>query len=310
MALTNYIWFEKYRPRSVDNMVLTPETHSLIAKYLQDGNIPHLLFYGRAGSGKTTIAKMLMDTLPCARLELNASGKDRSIDTMRTTVVDFASAMPPRGKTIKIVFFDEADGITPDAQNALKNTMEKYSGTCRFILTANHVNKIIEPIRSRCVNIPLVEFGKENAVAYCESILQQEQVAFDHNDVVALVDRCYPDMRTTVNSLQMASASGRFDVTGTVAGNVDPATVLEYIRQGHVKTLRSYYANVSDFLFLYKWLFDNIETYATGDAAGAIAVTICKYLHYDPTIPDRELNMTACCLEIMDIIHAPINFSK
>lgn len=306
----NYIWFEKYRPRHVRNMVLPPATAALIEKYLTDKDIPHLLFYGRAGSGKTTIAKMLLDNLPCSRLELNASGKDRSIETMRTTVVDFAASLPPRGKTLKIVFFDEADGITAEAQNSLKNTMEKYSATCRFILTANNVNKIIEPIRSRCVEIPLLEFGKENAVQFCESILQQEGVTYRHEDVAELVDRCYPDMRTTVNSLQKASSGGTLDIHSLVATNVSPEVVLEYIKAGKVKSLRTYCAGVTDFMFLYKWLFDNLATYADGQAAGVTAVAICTHLHYEPTIPDREINFATCCVEIMDAIGAKINFGK
>lgn len=306
----NYIWFEKYRPRHVDNMVLVPETADLIRKFLADENIPHLLFYGRAGSGKTTIAKMLMDTLPCSRLELNASGKDRSIETMRTTVVDFAASLPAKGKKLKIVFFDEADGITPEAQNSLKNTMEKYSSSCRFILTANTVNKIIEPIRSRCVEIPLLEFGKENAVAFCESVLQQEHVEYDRESVVALVDRCYPDMRTTMNSLQKASTGGKLNINALVASNVSPEQVLQYIKNGCVKSLRTYYAGVTDFMFLYKWLFDHIGEYATGDAAGTIAVILCQHLYYDTTIPDRELNFTTCCVEIMDALGTKINFGK
>lgn len=308
--MNNYIWFEKYRPRSIDNMVLPQDTACIIRKYLNDLSIPHLLFYGRAGSGKTTIAKMLMDTIPCARLELNASGKDRSIETMRTTVVDFASSMPPRGKHIKIVFFDEADGITAEAQNSLKNTMEKYSTTCRFILTANNVNKIIEPIRSRCVEIPLLEFGQENAVQFCESVLQQEGVQFNHSDVVELVGRCYPDMRTTMNSLQKASTSGVLNISSLVATNVVPEVVLGYIKEGKVKSLRTYCAGVTDFMFLYKWLFDNLESYANGEPAGMIAVAICNHLHYEPTIPDREINFATCCVEIMDAIGAKIDFTK
>ena len=136
-TLDKFLWAEKYRPRTLNNMVLETPVRAALESYIAQQDIPHLLFYGSAGGGKTTIAKILMDSIPCSTLVLNASGKDRGIETMRKDVVDFCRAMPPRGIKLKIVFLDEADGIPPQSQESLKNTMETFSDTCRFILTAH-----------------------------------------------------------------------------------------------------------------------------------------------------------------------------
>lgn len=306
--MKNFIWFERYRPQVVEQMVLTPETRNLLETFVKSREIPHLLLYGRPGSGKTTIARILISLLPCSKLELNASGKDRGVEMMRGAVVDFASSMPSMGKRLKIVFMDECDGLTNDAQNSLRNTLEKYSATCRFILTANNVNKIIDPIRSRCVEIPLVEFGKENAVAFCSSILQNEGVKFTVQNVQTVVDRYYPDLRTTINNLQRASITGKLDISTLVSAGVDPAQVLSLIMAGKVTSLRTLYAGTADFMFLYKWLFDHIGDYAGNNAAN-VAYIICTHLSYDSTIPDREISFTTAAMEIMDALGVKVSFN-
>lgn len=310
-SLSNYVWFEKYRPRELDNMVLDPEKRASFTKYITEQNIPHLLFYGSAGSGKTTMAKIITDHLPCTVLTLNASGKDRSIDTMRNDVVAFCRAMPPRGVKLKIVFFDEFDGCTPQAQEALKNTMEAYSDTCRFIFTANHVNRIIDPIRSRCTEWAFTQFDKTQACRMCESILQNEKVAYASGEVATVVERCYPDIRRLMNTLQRCSLSGTFDLNKLEILTVNVTEILGFIKSGKMKSLRQHIAGMTDFIYLYKEMFDNIEqVFPEGDAQGMAASQLCQHLFYDPTVPDREINFVACCAEWSMILNVAPDFGK
>lgn len=309
-ALDNYIWYEKHRPRTIDQLVLEPHTQELIHRYIQDQDIPHLLFYGRAGSGKTTLSQILCASIPSSTITLNASGQDRSIETMRTTVAQFARSMPAKNIKLKIVFFDEADGITPQAQDALKNTIETNSGTCRFILTANNVNKIIEPVRSRCTEIPLLQFGRDAAVAMCGRILQAEGVAHTQKDVEVIVDRYYPDIRSTVNALQRASAGGKLDPKCLGVSDASVDAILGYVRAGAVKSLRTYVVNVTDFMSLYTGMFDRLETLFPGDAAADAAKCLCDHLFYETTIPDREINFTTLCMEWMIMLGVKIDFKK
>lgn len=310
-ALDKFLWAEKYRPRSLNNMVLNPTVRQALESYVADQNIPHLLFYGSAGSGKTTIAKILMDSIPCSTLVLNASGKDRSIETMRTEVTAFCRAMPPKGVRLKIVFLDEADGITPQAQESLKNTMETYSDTCRFILTANHVNRIIDPLRSRCTEWAFTTFDKAQARQMCESILRNEGIAYQNTEVATVVERCYPDIRHLMNTLQRCSIGGTFSMNKVESMTVSPEQIFDCIKTGKMKSLRQLVVGMSDFTYLYKAMFDNIEHLVpTGDQQGMAASQLCQHLFYDPTVPDREINFVTTCAEWSMILNVAPDFGK
>ena len=310
-TLDKFLWAEKYRPRTLNNMVLETPVRTALESYIAQQDIPHLLFYGSAGGGKTTIAKILMDSIPCSTLVLNASGKDRGIETMRKDVVDFCRAMPPRGIKLKIVFLDEADGITPQAQESLKNTMETYSDTCRFILTANHVNRIIDPLRSRCTEWAFTTFSKPQAIQMCESILQNEKVSYQNTDVATVVERCYPDIRRLMNTLQRCSIGGTFSMDKVASMTVSPEQVFQCIKTGKMKSLRQLIAGMTDFTYLYREMFDNIENLVpTGDQQGTAATQLCQHLFYDPTVPDREINFVACCAEWSMILDVAPDFGK
>lgn len=311
-SLENYVWYEKYRPRSLDHLVLEDNVRSALSKYIADQNFPHLLFYGSAGSGKTTIAKILTSAIPCSVLTLNASGKDRSIETMRTDVVNFARSMPPRGTKLKVVFLDEADGISAEAQKALKNTIETYSDTCRFILTSNHANRIIDPIRSRCTAYAFQQFSKEQAFAMCKGILTAENITVANDrDIHTIIDHCYPDIRSLMNTLQMCSISGTLDSTRMEGSTVDVNQVIAFIKTGKVKSLRQTIAGMTDFQYLYRDLFDSLDKiYSRPDDQGSAAQAICQHLFYDPTIPDREINFVTCCAELMIGLNVGPDFTK
>lgn len=310
MSLENFIWFEKHRPKTIDDMSLDPSYRKAFEHYIQEQSIPHLLLEGIQGSGKTTTAYILMRNVPSVVLTLNASGEDRGINTIRGKIKNFAGSEPPKGK-IKIVLLDEADQITPDAQMALKNTMETYSLTCRFILTCNHVDKIIDPIQSRCIKYTFQRFPKRKLLMVCEGILKKEGITeYTREDVSEVINRFYPDVRSVINNLQSACVSGALNLKALGALKVDPTVVGELIKKGHVQSIRQHLAGVTSFDFMYKWLWNEFIAQFTNEQQAAIANELRYAQSLEPTIPDRELNFTCCAVSIMSALDIDFDFNK
>lgn len=308
--LHEFIWFEKHRPNELNDLALHKDHKASFKKFIEEGQIPHLLLEGPQGSGKTTVAFILMDSIPSVRITLNASGGERGIKTITGPVKDFASSMPGRDK-IKIVFMDEADAITPDALNALKNTMETYSKNCRFILTCNHVDKIIPPIQSRCMRFTFDQFPRGKVKALCKKILDKEGVrGATDGDILNLIDLKYPDIRSIINLMQSASMSGMFN-SSIIQGTQIAALVCETIKTGNMFTLREIIAKTYSFMPLYEYMMDHFVpnngdptaqatmTYAIGDAVRA-----------EPTVPNRHINFTQCAVEICEALEIPVSFIK
>jgi len=309
--LQSYIWFEKYRPIKLKDVSLNKDHRTAFKKFIKDGEIPHLLLEGPQGSGKTTMAYILMAEIPCVCLTLNASGQDRGIDTIRGKVKQFAASAVKKGH-IKIILFDEADALTADAQTALRNTMETYSKNCRFIMTCNYVDKIIGPLQSRCTRFTFDRFPKRKLVSVCEDILEAEDIEDTSREEIAeLINRFYPDMRSVVNNLQSACVSGIFNAKAIGSLNADPKTICEHILAGNILSLRQEVAGTTDFAFMYKYLFDEFML-DNGDAdqKADIALAIADSCRYDPSVPDREIEFTACCMNIMASMDITPNFSK
>lgn len=308
--LENFIWFEKYRPQTFDDMSIDKNYKAKFAEYVEAGEIPHLLLAGIQGSGKTTSAYIFMKSIPCVKLVLNASGADRGIDTIRGKIKQFAASEPPAGK-IKIVLLDEADAITAEAQNALKNTMETYSGSCRFILTCNHVDKVIAPIQSRCTRYTFDRFPKRKLINLCESILAKENVTeFVREDVLEVINRFYPDVRSVINNLQSACVSGSLNLKSLGSLKVDPTEVGELIKQGRIQSIRQHLAGTMSFDFMYRWLWNEFISQFTDEQQANIAYVIKDAQVAEPTIPDRELNFVVCCIGIMTALGVDYTFNK
>lgn len=308
--IQNFIWFEKYRPKSIDDMVLPSNIKEKFQSYIDEQNIPHLLLYGSNGSGKTTMATILMDNIKCQKLILNASGEDRGIATIKGKVKQFAASQPFQKGAIKIILLDEADFLTAESQTALRNTMETYSSTCRFILTGNYVDKIRKELKSRCTIYEFSQYPKKRLVKYLESILTNEKVKSDKEDLEKLIDCYYPDIRSIVNNLQACSVNKKFDPELLSSTTIDLEQVSNNIKSGNVKTLRTLWAGITDFSFLYKYLFDSFIFEIGEKNRPEIAEVIGEFLYRDFSIADRELNMTVCCITLMKIIGTKINFNE
>lgn len=231
-------WTEKYRPKKLDEVVGQKETVSRLKTYARERNMPNLLFAGPAGVGKTACALALAheifgDETRQNLLELNASD-ERGIDVIRGKIKDFAAILPYGKAKFKIIFLDESDALTRDAQNALRRTMETYAGTARFVLSCNYSNKIIEPIQSRCALFRFKPLGDEEVIGRLRHVASEESVKVTDDGLKALMYASEGDMRRAINVLQMAAASKETideNVIYTTSARARPAEVRELINE-------------------------------------------------------------------------------
>ena len=204
------LWVERYRPQDLSTYVGNEHLKTKVERFLEDGNVPHLLLYGRAGGGKTTLAKIIVNNIECDYLYINASD-ERNIDLVRDKLKTFASSID--FKPNKIVILDEADYLNVNsAQPALRNLMETFSQHCRFILTCNYVEKIIEPIQSRCQTYKITPPSKKEVALHSKTILEKENISFDLDDLALVVTAGYPDLRKVINDLQRQCIDGQLKI--------------------------------------------------------------------------------------------------
>ena len=210
--MSNSLWVEKYRPNTLENYIGNEHLKSKVENYLNSGDLPHLLLYGKAGTGKTTLAKLLVNNIECDYLYINASDEN-NVETVRTKVKGFASTIG--FKDLKVIILDECDYITPNAQAALRNLMETFSKHCRFILTCNYVERIIDPIQSRCQSFQIIPPSRNEVAKHLHKILVQENIMDTREDIKILVESGYPDIRRVINSAQRNVVNGKLKLDTT-----------------------------------------------------------------------------------------------
>ena len=303
--LEHSLWVEKYRPTSLDTYIGNEHLKSKVSVYLESGDLPHLLLYGKAGTGKTTLAKLLVNNIECDYMYINASDEN-SVDTVRTKVRGFASTMG--FKDYKIIILDECDYITPNAQAALRNLMETFSKHCRFILTCNFVERIIDPIQSRCQSFQVIPPSKKEVAIHMTNILKEEDVVSKMDDIAGLVNAGYPDIRRVINSCQRQVVDGMLVVDKqSLVENDYKIKLLEIInkesKKDAFKSIRKLLANsqVTDFAELYKLMYDEVDSYGTGHIAECILI-IAKYQLSDGQVVDKEINAMAMVIELLGVI--------
>ena len=304
--VNNNLWVEKYRPTKLVDYVGNEHLKSKVEGYLESGDVPHLLLYGKAGTGKTTLAKLIVKSIECDYMIINASSEN-NVETVRNKVTNFASSQG--FKKWKIVILDEFDYMTQNAQAILRNLMETFSGHCRFILTCNYVEKVIDPIQSRCQTFQIVPPTKKDVAVQVSKILNNEGVKFEVKDLVPIIDAGYPDIRKIINTCQLNSVKGELKVdTKNLLENDYKMKVLDILKSKDDK--RNKYMNmrqtiidsrVTDFTELFTLLYDKVDEYAPSNTANVIiALSQGQSNHFNSI--DKEIPMAACLIEILNLV--------
>ena len=299
------LWVEKYRPTELESYIGNEHLKSKVEVYLKSGDMPHLLLFGRAGTGKTTLAKMLVNSIECDHLYINASDEN-SVDTVRNKVRNFASTMG--FQDMKIIILDECDYITPNAQAALRNLMETFSKHCRFILTCNFVERIIDPIQSRCQSFQIVPPSKKEVAMHLHNILSEENISRKTADVASLVDAGYPDIRRVINSAQRQVVDQMLIIDRqALLENDYKLTLIEVLKNDNkkdaFKKIRKLLADskVTDFSDGFRLLYDTMDDWASGHPAETI-LTLAEGQRDDIVVVDKEINFMATMVKLLTII--------
>ena len=303
--MSNSLWVEKYRPKNLENYIGNEHLKSKVEHYLESGDVPHLLLYGKAGTGKTTLAKLIINNIECDYLYINASDEN-NVDTVRTKVKNFASTIG--FKDTKVIILDECDYITPNAQAALRNLMETFSKHCRFILTCNYVERIIDPIQSRCQSFQIIPPSKQEVAKHLHKILVKENVIDKPEDIKILVETGYPDIRRIINSAQRNVVGNQLKLdTSSIIQNDYKLKLVKILETQDKKTafkeIRQLLADnkVTDFADLFRLLYDEVDTWGKGHVAECILI-IARYELSDSQVVDKEINAMAMLIELLGVI--------
>jgi replication factor C small subunit len=290
------LWTEKYRSQTLDQYIGNSELKTTIGSWITKNDIPHLLLYGKAGTGKTTLAKLITQNIDCDMMYINASDEN-GIDTIRDKVKSFASTSTFR--PLKVVILDESDYLTINAQASLRNVIETFSAKTRFILTCNYVERIIEPLQSRCQAFKIETLSKPDIARHIAYILNTEEVKFNPKDLAEIINNYYPDIRKIINVTQQHNIDGELMIN-KIETKFDISNVITLLKsKDGFKLVRQYLVdnNISDFEPMYRALYDEL-----GKDNGLITMTLAEYQFKHATVVDKEINFMACIASIINII--------
>jgi len=298
------LWVEKYRPQTTNDYVwINKEQKNMVTTWIKDKYIPHMLLAGGAGSGKTTLAKVLVNELgiePAEFLHINAS-RDNGVDTLRNKISNFCSTMS--SGPFKIVLLDEADYITPPAQGILRGMMEQYHESVRFILTCNYPNKIIPALHSRLQTITFKRLDETDFTRRLAEILVTEGVELDADTLSLYVKICYPDLRKAINSVQMRSSSGTLEVPVVDDATSDyKLTMVDLFRQGRLREARNLIIKqitLEEYEDMYQFMYRNLDLWGKDeDSQDQALLLIRKGLVNHGLVADPEINLSATFVEL------------
>ena len=296
------LFVEKYRSKGLDEYVGNENIKATIAKYLEQNDIQNLIFYGGPGTGKTTLAKLIVNNLECDYLYINASD-ERGIETIRDKVSGFASSAS--FKPLKVIILDEADFLTIQAQASLRNVIETFSRTTRFILTCNYVERIIDPLQSRCQVLKIVPPSMKDVARHIAGILDQENITWDKEALGTIVKQYYPDIRKILGTAQLSTIDNKLtlDKSILVSNSYIELIINELKTNKNWKAIRQIItdSNINDYEELYKELYSRVSDYADG-REGMVVIILEEYQYHSNFRIDKEINMIACIAKIIQML--------
>ena len=300
--MSHSLWVEKYRPIDLSTYIGNEHLKEKVKVYLESEDVPHLLLFGKAGTGKTTLAKIVVNNIDCDYMYINASDENK-VDDVRNKIKTFASSVG--FKSLKVIILDECDYLTPNAQAALRNLMETFSKHCRFILTCNYVERIIDPIQSRCQSYKVVPPSKKEVAQQMVNILTQENCKFELDDIALIVNAGYPDIRRVINSAQRQIIDGKLTIdTSSVIQNNYKLQLLEMLSSGaKLNDIRKLIADnsISDYSELFRLLYDEVDNYGKGKQAECI-MNIAEAQYQDVHVVDKEINFMSLIIRLIRIL--------
>ena len=306
--MDSLLWVEKYRPKTIDDCVLSDSIKTTLRDVVSQNKIPNLMFTGTSGIGKTTAARAICNETGADYLIINGSDEGRMIDTLRTKLTQFCSTISLTGSR-KVVIIDEADYMNPDSvQPAMRNFIEKFAENCSFIFTCNYKNRIIEPIHSRCAVIDFTLDKDEKPVIASqfmnrvEHILSDETIVFDKNVIAKLVLKHFPDFRRVLNELQRYSTSG--EINSGILANIKEMNMRELInslREKNFSNMRQWVvSNVdNDPASVYRKIYDELYSVTEKSSIPQAVLIIADYQYKSAFVADQEINLVACLVELM-----------
>lgn len=302
-----FLWVEKYRPKTVEDTILSTELKNTFQQFVNQKEIPNLILAGGPGIGKTTIAKAMLEELKCSYIVINGS-MNGNIDTLRNEIKNFASTISFVGGR-KYVILDEADYLNPQStQPALRNFMEEYSSNCGFILTCNFLNRIIEPLHSRCSVVQFKINSKDKPKLASQfmkrvmNILDAENIPYEEKVVAELIKKHFPDWRRVLNELQRYSATGKID-TGLLSNmtEVSIKNLISAIKEKDFTTMRKWVAENLDNepAVLFRNFFEHSVEYFTAQSVPQLIILLGDYQYKSAFVADQEINTVAFLTEVM-----------